>query len=411
MRDNIARLAEVNRDGDWLSQCLCSSAGRSLPILANVLLALRLDPAIKYCVARDEMFCGPMLVQPIAESAVIETTALPRPVTDEDVAALQEWLQRAGLRRIGKDVVHQAVDLRARECAFHPVRNYLEGVIWDQRPRLASWLHTYLGAEPTPYVRGIGDKFLIAMVARILQPGCKADYMLVLEGPQGELKSTACAALAGPWFSDCLPDIATSGKDASQHLRGKWLIEVSEMHAMGRAEASLLKSFITRTTERYRPSFGRKEIVEPRQCVFVGTTNADAYLRDPTGGRRFWPVRTRTIELENLAQDRDQLFAEAVVRYRQGVAWWPDKAFERELIAPEQEDRYEADAWEEPIRDWLADRQQTTVLQVAKGALEFEAARLGTIDQRRITAILTLLGWTRGKREAGTGQRLWVRRV
>jgi predicted P-loop ATPase len=246
--------------------------------------------------------------------------------------------------------------------------------------------------------------FLVMMVARIYEPGCKADYMLVFEGAQGAKKSTACAVLAGQWFSDSLPDIRSAGKDVAQHLNGKWLIEVAEMSALDKADAAALKAFITRTTERYRPSFGRKEVIEERQCAFVGTTNKAAYPRDETGGRRFWPAKVGLIDIAKLEHDRDQLFAEAVHLYRQRARWWPDAVFERTHIAPQQEARYEADAWEQPIHEWLENHLKqpqpdpVTVLLIAQRALYMDTSKIGTADQRRIAAALERLGWRRGER-------------
>jgi hypothetical protein len=269
----------------WLAECQRKQNGEPLSNLFNTLLALRGDPELAGRFAYDEMLHAPLLLQPEP----------PRPVTDTDVTALMERLQQAGLRTVSKEVAHLAVDPVAKERAFHPVHDYLRSLEWDGTSRLATWLEVYLGVPPSEYAKSIGTWFLTGMVARILQPGCKLDYALVLEGPQGSLKSTACAVLAGRWFSDALPDLRTGGKDVSQHLAGKWLIEISELSAFDRSEAALLKSFITRDTERYRPSYGRKEVIERRQCCFIGTTNKTAYLRDETGGRRFWPVQVGAI--------------------------------------------------------------------------------------------------------------------
>jgi hypothetical protein len=226
----------------WLDQGVRSDTGKPLAVLASALAVLRAEMPDTF--AYDEMACAPMLMKALED----DQGFAPRPVTDVDVGIVQERLQHLGLQRLSKDVVHQAIDVRAYERRFHPVCDYFSGLQWDRTERLEHLLPNYFGVENTDYSRAIGPMFLISMVARILDPGCKADHMIVLEGPQGTLKSTACSILGGKWFSDNLPDV-TSGKDAQQHLRGKWLIEVSEMHAMNRAETAQLKGFITRQVE------------------------------------------------------------------------------------------------------------------------------------------------------------------
>lgn len=381
--------AEAWRD-DWM----LNEHGRPASNLANAAHALRNAGELRDLFSRDEMARADMLARPVPKSVGRFDGA--RPVRDADVTAVQEWLQQAGLTSLSKDATHQAVELRASERAYHPVQDYLNGLHWDGTPRVNGWLAYYLGAEGdglAEYHRITGRMFLIAMVARVLKPGCKSDHMLVLEGPQGARKSTACGILAGHYFSDQLPDLRGDGVRVSQHIRGKWLIEIAEMAAMGKAETADLKAFITRNEERFLPKYGRKEVIEPRQCVFIGTTNKDTYLRDETGGRRFWPVKVGRIDTDALAKDRDQLFAEAVALFRAGERWWPDAEFEAQHIKPQQDARYEADAWEQAIAMHLMGKARVTIMEVAKDGLLFQESRLGTADQRRIIAALERLGW------------------
>lgn len=388
----------------WMAAASFDDAGRLVANLASVMAALRAAPEVSNCFAYDEMLRAPVIVNSIPG---VTEEVLPRPATDDDVTQLQEWLQKhAGLPKIGKDTTHQAVDLRARECAFHPVREYLEELKWDRQERLGTWLAYYLGVQQSPYAETVGRDFFIALAARIFKPGCKQDYMLILEGPQGALKSMACEIISGNWFSDNLPDLRDS-KDLAQHLQGKWLIEIGELSAMSKAETATLKAFITRKTERYRPSYGRREVIQPRQCVFIGTTNDECYLKDATGGRRFWPVAVSSIDLDALRADRDQLFAEAVHLFKSGAQWWPDKDFEAEHIKPEQEARFETDPWQEAVEAFLDEKEKTTVERVARGALGIETARIGTADARRIRSVLTSLKW---KRKRGQGGVRWYHR-
>ena len=407
--DVAKRRARHARLPDWLKKLARDDTGKPIPDLANAMTALSEAPELRDLLAYDEMARAPVLLAPVPGTKNTET---PHPLNDIDVGAIQNWVQRAAIRRLAKDIVHQASELRADQNRFHPVRRYLDALVWDRKPRLDKWLSYYLGVErirkaaPSgeDYVDAIGRMFLISGVARIFDPGCQCDYMLVLEGTQGNLKSSACAILAGEWFSDHLPDLHTSQKDVSQHLNGKWIVEIPELAALLKADESLIKSFITRRVERYRRSYGRRDVFESRQCVFIGTTNLEAYLRDPTGGRRFWPVKVGVIDLKALKTDRDQLWAEAVVRYRAGEKYWPDAKFEREQIQEQQEARFDEDVWTDPIREHLKGQVQTTVMQMAV-ALGFTNEEVGTRDQRRISAILERFGWVRHR----TGkQRWWV---
>ena len=177
-----------------------------------------------------------------------------------------------------------------------------------------------MGASPTAYHPEVGKVTMIGAIARIYQPGCKVDTVPIFEGPQGARKSTAVKTLFDPWFSDELADL--DSKDSAMQTRGVWGIEVSELDAMSRSEVSRIKAFISRTMDRFRPPYGSRIIERPRPCVFWGTTNADGYLKDETGGRRFLPIKIGKIDIAGLERDRDQLWAEAVSLYQQGAEWW-----------------------------------------------------------------------------------------
>lgn len=360
----------------------------------------------------------------------------PQEITDKIVGEVQQWMQAIGMRSMSLDNVGRALVNTAQDHSFHPVFDYLDGLQWDGKDRIGNWLTTYLGADDTNYTRKVGPLFLISMAARIFEPGCKVDYMLVFEGDQGRLKSTTCEILFAPWFSDAMPDISTSSKDAAVHLRGKWGIEIAEMHAFNRAETTHLKSFISRTTERYRPPYGKMEVEEPRQVLFIGTTNRDTYLKDETGGRRFWPVKLGKVNADILFTDRDQLMAQAVACYRAGNNWWPDAEFERQHIKPQQDSRYETDdAWSEPISELLQTRTEVTFSDILDkldynsnkepaptdgtnfsfnggggGNLKTPINRIGKNEQNRIKAILISQDWERTGKQDSRGRSIWRRR-
>ena len=258
--------------------------------------------------------------------------------------------------------------------------------------------------------------FLISMVARVMKPGCKADYMLVLEGNQGLLKSTVCRILAGDeYFSDMLPNLRHADEvRLSMHLRGKWLIEIPELSSFNKAESAELKAFLTRQDEIFIAKYGHAEVKEPRQCVFIGTTNQDYYLRDETGDRRSWPVKGGVYQIDDLRRDRDQLLAEAVVEYRAGAKWWPEPNFEATVIKPEQEARHTEDILAAPINEFAEmlikaakDTRKPvaalTIMRIADGCLGSHT-RAGPGDANRIRGLLKRGGWVIDKVHTRHGQ-------
>ncbi len=388
----------------WIDDCQKTDNGKPIPNLASASAGMSFDLALKNVLSYDEMARTICIIDKKSDN---NFTEIIRPILDNDVNIIQVYLQLCGLTRVARETVVQAIEMRARERSFHPVRSYLEGLEWDGEARLGGWLNAYLGVEAGPYAAGIGTMFLIAMVARIMRPGCKADYMLILEGPQGAMKSTACATLAGGWFSDNLPDLSKSDPvRLSMHLRGKWLIEIAELASFDMEETHALKEFLTQTQERYLPKFGRNEVHEPRQCLFIGTTNESVYLKDETGGRRFWPVTCGDIDIPALARDRDQLFAEAIHLYQSGTPWWPSREFEAEHIKPEQEKRFDSDAWENLIRHHLIGQHEVTIFDIATGPLEILKSAIHNGTTRRISKILKNLGWKSRHTMSGT---IWLK--
>lgn len=223
--------------------------------------------------------------------------------------------------RTAKDYFSMVLTTVSRENAFHPVRDYLQSLEWDGQERLPGWLTRYLGTEDNEYTRTVGEIVLVAACRRVRQPGCKFDEMMVLESAQGTAKSTVLATLAvrDEWFSDDLP-LGADTKRVIEALAGRWIVEAADLKGMKRADADNLKSFLSRRIDRSRMAYGRRVEEHPRQCVIVGTTNDERYLKDATGNRRFWPVRTGKIDLASLRRAVEQLWAEAASKEAQGMS-------------------------------------------------------------------------------------------
>jgi predicted P-loop ATPase len=380
--------------GDWESRLHLTPTKTPKANLVNAMIALRGAPAWAGVIAHDEFALCTMVMRP---PPWVKTNANwdPRAWTEPDDIFATEWMQEHGIG-VQVSTVRQAIEAVAQERALHPIRDYLGGLKWDGKERVEGFAATYLGAEKSKYHSTVSRCLLVSAVARVMEPGCKADHATILEGPQGRGKSTAIGILAAPWFTDDIADLGT--KDSAMQVRSSWIIELAELSAMQRNELEKTKAFVSRQTDKFRPPYGHRLVEVKRQSIFMGSTNAEHYLKDETGARRFWPLRCGHISLAKLARDKDQLWAEAVQLYKDGARWWLEDGDEVLLAQAEQDERRVVDAWEEPISKYIVSREDVTVGEVLETAFAIEKAKWTQLDQNRVARCLIGLGWRRGWR-------------
>lgn len=317
---------EVNND--WMSALDVDKKGNYYSTINNIILVLNNDPYLKGRIALNSFEKREVALKNLPWR---EVTTHTRYLTDADDAGLRHYLENI-YNMTGMQKVKDAVDLVLAANSFHPVRDYLNSLKWDRRPRIERLLVEYMGAEDSEYVRAVTRKTLAAAVTRIYKPGAKFDYVLTLVGKQGIQKSSFFDRLGKSWFSDSFSSV--QGKEAFEQLQGAWIIEIAELSGLKKAEIETIKHFIAKREDRYRVAYGRRLEYFPRQCIFFGTTNTRDFLRDPTGNRRFWPIDTLMHEptkvplIDLTDHEIDQIWAEAVMLYKSGEELYLSKELE-----------------------------------------------------------------------------------
>ncbi|OQY64728.1 MAG: hypothetical protein B6D47_12950 [Rhodocyclaceae bacterium UTPRO2] len=327
----------------------------------------------------------------------------------QDTSELADYVAHAAGMMMKLKDVSDAVSLVAWRQQVNPVRELLESLPpWDGVDRLDFWLSECLGAQDKPYTRLVGRKYLMGMVKRVLDPGCKFDYMLILEGDQGRGKSSTFRVLAWreDWYNDT-PFSANLDKDARLALHGCWLYEIPELHGFNKADTNAVKAFVTQMEDRLRAPYAEQHETFKRTLVFGGSTNETEYFRDRTGNRRFWPVAILLADLDKLKEWRPQLFAEALHRVRAGESVFPCREEETLYCLPEQRQRLVTDPWQDFITDWLGklgnEVEFLTYVDLLRDCLKVDPARIDPHGEmgRRLRYAMDALGWYQDRARVG----------
>lgn len=347
--------------------------------LSNAMLVLNSHPELK-----DKIWADDFL-----QRIVTIWNGPKREWQDGDDLLLTEWFQRVmRMPKISAKTVTDAAEAIAFINRKNEVREWLETLQWDRVVRLPTMLSDAFGAEQNDYTAAVGRCWMVSLIARALNPGSKADYVPVFEGIEGIKKSTAMKIIGGDWFVEIHEQITS--KDFMQALQGVWLIEIAELNAFSKAEIRRIKGVISNQNDYYRASYGRRHQHHPRQCIFVATTNEKEWNESDTGARRFWPIICSEINDGYLRQNREQLFAEALIRYRAGEKWWDVPG---DLAKIEQDMRRPQDSWTDRVENWLQVRTSCSCAEVLEHCILMAPEKQDMRQMKRMGALLRRLGW------------------
>ena len=429
---------EAEPSSDWLDQLEMDKKGSIQATTDNIVIILRNDPRLKDSIGGNDIF----------QQKPVKFGSLPwwkwdpsNPGwTDADDAGLRYYLEKC-YKIVSKGKVDDAVAFIQEQNSFHPVRDYLNGLLWDGTPRVDTLFIDYLGAEDTAYSRAVARKVLAAAVARVMTPGCKFDNMPVLIGKQGIGKSHLLSILGGEWFSDSITTI--NGKEGYEALHGSWIIEWAELSAARKTDIESMKQFISKREDRYRKAYARRVTDNPRQCVFIGTTNDDEFLRDYTGNRRFWPLQTDAAKatkgiFTDLPKERDQIWAEAVAIWKKHEPLYMDGSLSQTALAIQEEHTYRS-VREDLVREYLdrklpenwknmsifertqwldnpdnvgaVTRDRVCLLEIWCEVFNGNRNNFTNADQREFKAIMDHIGWHKGNAPRSAGHAYGKQRV
>lgn len=281
-------------------------------------------------------------------------------VVDNDLIEFKNYLEEVHKNETDMKTIEEALVVVARKRKYHPIKRYLESLIWDGVARIDRWLIELCGCEENIYVKDVSKKFICAAIRRIYEPGCKFDYMMIMEGGQGIGKTTFFNTLGGEWYLDTQLNTSESKKDIIDIMRTAWIIEIADLAGFRKHEHDSLRAFVSRRIDRVRLSYARRSDDFPRQCVFVGTHNPSGdneYLKDDTGNRRYWPVVANKIDLVKTKEWRDQLWAEAMVKYKDEILFIDNKE-SLDILNNVHKDREPATPYEQIIEDYAIARDR-----------------------------------------------------